>query len=546
MQSLVKFLCGVFTAFGATMLRNVCKSAHEISAQSTLRAADKILKHYAIILWTVTALTIAYLILLPPGDDVTMGIAWADLEALQGHFPASLSDLWLSRGIGYKLFLYLTEGLSRLIAGDALRARLYVFNAIYIALGLGLIACAYFAFLLRRDPTTLSSLSLRDRAETLALAALLFLPAVIWSWAQDTHISVLLCVFGIGLALSPSVRAQWCSGAILILLFSIKGVTALDFLFVLAAVLATGDRERIRRVVISAGIATATTALAYATILRTEFENILLAAQFQTSLPHGLRFFVSAGVQFAFHNPAIPVALLVLAVAIRHEAGLWTKSPRLVGLAIVIWFVPLAAIFTQREFFGYHYQGVILSSWLCLAALYLAQGGKWSDLFRLRSAPTMAKALVLLACCVQLVAMGISLDLNDYFLSPRVVERSLGYSFVVGERWLDCRIQTAREARSLILSADPELVEDGSVLNLTWLTYGLGLRSASRFFFPLPVFRDNYFSSSILTYEGPAIITYTGMMDHLAPIIQHLRADYRPLRIVTPCANIEIWMRANS
>ena len=512
------------------MARNICKGAHELRARFALRAADKILKHYAIILWVVTALTMAYLILLPPGEDVTAGIAWADLEALQGHFPASLSDLWLSRGIGYKLFLYLTEGLLRLIASDALRARLYIFNAIYIALGLGLIACAYFAFLLRRDPTTLSSLSLRDRAETLALAALLFLPAGIWgdAWAQDTHISVLLCVFGIGLALSPSVRAQWCSGTILIFLFSIKGVTALDFLFVLATVLATGDRERIRRVVISAGIATATIALAYATILRTEFENLLLAAQFQTSLPHGVRAFVFMGVQFALHNPAIPVALLVLAVAIRHKIGLWTKSPRLVGLAIVIWFVPLAAIFTQREFARYHYQGFILSSWLCLAALYLAQGGKWSDLFRVRSAPSNAKALVLLACCVQLVAMGISLlDWNG------------------SERWLDCRIQTAREVRSLILSADPGLVENGSVLNLTmFFTYGLGLRSPSRFFFPQPVFGDEYYSRSILTYEGPAIITFPAMIDRLA-LRSHLGAHYRPLRIRT-CVNIEIWMRANS
>ena len=276
------------------------------------RASIATLEHYAVILWAVTALTTVYLIVLPPGADVITGLAWADLEALQGHFPISLSDLWLSRGIGYKAFLYLAEGLSRFVAGDALRIRIAIFNAIFIALAVGVLSGASWAFLLRRDPGVVSRLSLRDRAETLALAALCFVPAVIWSWAQDTHISVLLCVLGIGLVLSPSARAQWCSGIVLFLLFSIKGVTALDFLFVLATAFATGDAARIRRVIVSAGIATAATGLAYATVLRGEFENILLAAQFQeNNLSVRLGAFLDNGLQFAAYNPAIPIALLV-------------------------------------------------------------------------------------------------------------------------------------------------------------------------------------------------------------------------------------------
>jgi hypothetical protein len=510
-------------------------------------------KHYAFVLWTVTALTIVYLILLPSSADMMLYIGWADLEALQGHFPSNLFDLWLSRGIGYRLFIYLAEGLSRMIAGDALRVRFYIFNMIYIALGLALIASAYVAFLLRRDNATFASLSLRDRAETLALSALFFLPAVIWSWAQDTHISVLLCVLGIGLVLSQSVRAQWGSGVVLILQFTVKGVTALDFLFVLAIVVATGDLHRIRRVIISAAVATVAIALAYATILRTEFEDILLAAQLRPGYSRGLRAFISEGVQFALHNPAIPVALLMLALAVRPAAGLWTKNRRLVSLAIVIWLVPLAALFIQHEFWGYHYQGFVLSSWLCLAALYLAHGGKWIDFFRIRSAPSMTKTLVTLFCCVDLLAMGISFlgfSRDDYW-----------YSFVPAERLLDCSIQTGREARSLILTADPDLEEGGNVLNLTsgLLNSALGLRSASRFFYPLPLWswrrvptglgRD--YVRSILTYEGPAIIATTGLSDvlpqELAPmILQHLRADYQPTRIRTWCADIEIWMRAKS
>src|ERR1700735_2614803 len=122
--------------------------------------------HYARIPWMTVALTIVYLVLLPPCEDVIVGLAWADLEALQGHFPMSLSDLWLSRGVGYKTFLYLAEGLSRLIAGEAPRLRTDVFNATFIALALGVLYGAYRAFLLRRDPFEIKRFSLRDRAET--------------------------------------------------------------------------------------------------------------------------------------------------------------------------------------------------------------------------------------------------------------------------------------------------------------------------------------------------------------------------------------------
>jgi hypothetical protein len=514
------------------------------------RAATTVLQHYAVILWVVAALTIVYLILLPPSADVITGLAWADLEALQGHFPMSLSDLWLSRGIGYKTFLYLAEGLARFIADDALRIRIYIFNAIFVALALGVLIGAYYAFLLRSNTGAAERPSLRDRAETLALAALCVVPAVIWSWAQDTHISVLLCTLGIGLALSPSVRAQWCGGAVLILLFSIKGVTALDFLFVLAAAFTTGDAARIRRVIISAGIATATTGLAYATILRTEFENILFAAQLQeNNLSARLPAFLDNGLQFAAYNPAIPIALLVLVAAV--GAGATSKSPQLVGFAILVWLVPLASLIAQHEFFGYHYQGFVLSSWLCLTALYLAHGGHWPDFFKIRSAPPLAKISVMVVCGVNVAAMGASI---------LTTKKSI-YSRPAIERRLDCWIQITRQARSLILAADPSLTEHGAIVNLTPLAYGLGLRSASRFFFPLLLQPQNLASQaskdyvrSIVEYDGPAIIAYDAMMKlggDYAPIVAHLRADYRPVLVLPPLcegvqnSNVSVWMRAN-
>lgn len=511
-------------------------------------AAAAVGEHYAVMLWAVAAVTIVYLILLPPSADVITGLAWADLAALQGRFPASLSDLWLSRGIGYKVFLYLAEGVARWAAGDALRFRICLFNAIFVALALGILFGACRAFLSRRDDGAVRRLTLRDRAETLALAALCVVPAVIWSWAQDTHVSVLLCILGIGLALSPSLRAQWCSGIVLALLFFIKGVTALDFLFVLAAVCATAEAARIRRVIVSAGMAALATALAYATILHAEFENILLAAQFQeNSLSARFGAFLGNGLQFAAYNPAIPVALLFLAVAV--GAGWMRKSPRLAGFAILIWSVPLASLFAQHEFFGYHYQAFVLSAWLCLAALYLAAGGRWFDFFQLRSAPPLAKGFVLLVCCVDAAMIG----------GAMLTTTKSIYSRPAIERRLDCWIQIARQARSLILTADPALAQHGGIVNLTPVVYGLELRSFSRFFFPLPLQPQNLgvaaskdYVRAIAQYDGPAVLAYDAMMKlggDYAPIIAHLRADYRPTLVSPPVcagvqnANVLVWLR---
>ena len=130
------------------------------------------------------------------------------------------------------------------------------------------------------------------------------------------------------------------------------------------------------------------------------------------------------------------------------------------------------------------------------------------------------------------------------------------------ERRLDCWIQTAKQARSLILTADPSLADNGTIVNLTPVAYGLGLRSASRFFFPLPLQPQNLatrtskdYIRSIVEYDGPAIIAYDAMMKlggAYAPIVAHLRADYRPVLVSPPLcagvlnANVLVWRKANN
>jgi hypothetical protein len=156
----------------------------------------------------------------------------------------------------------------------------------------------------------------------------------------------------------------------------------------------------------------------------------------------------------------------------------------------------------------------------------------------------------MLVCCVDIATIGASLLTTGKSI----------YSRPAVERRIDCWIQTARQARSLILTADPSLVANGAIVNLTPVVYGLGLRSFSRFFFPLPLQRQNLrtraskdYVRSIVDYDGPAIIAYEAMMklggDYM-PIVAHLRADYRPVLASSPvCANVLssnvlVWMRA--
>ncbi len=216
----------------------------------------------------------------------------------------------------------------------------------------------------------------------------------------------------------------------------------------------------------------------------------------------------------------------------------------------MIWLAPLASLFAQHEFFGYHYQGFVLAAWLCLTALCLAQGGHWSDFFKLRDAPPLAKGFVLLVCCVNLAAIGASL---------LTTKKSI-YSRPAIERRLACWIEIARQARSLMLTADPHLAESGGIVNLTPVAYGLGVRSATRFFFPLPLQPQNLgtqtskdYVRAIAAYDGPAVMAYDAMMQlggAYGPIVAHLRAEYRPVLVSPPVcngvqnANVVVWLRA--
>ena len=527
-------------SIGNVPLKDIRQTPREFAGQLASRATDMLRQQYRVILWTVTTFTVVYLILLPPGGDIIQGIAWADLEALNRPFPGVLSDLFLPRGIGYKVFLWFSESLSRAFAGEALRLRIYLFNAIFIALAVGLLAAAYLAFLRRRNREEMDRrLSLRDGAETIAVAIILFLPATRACWARDTQIAILLCLAGIGLALSSAASAQWCSGAILILLFSIKGVTALDFLFVLAVVMTSGEQKRIRRVIISGAVAGIAAVLIFTTILRSEFRDILLAAQFRQIA--GARLFLPNALRFARHNPAVPAALVALAMSVFRSRAVPGPSRKLMVFAILVWLIPLIDVFVQREYFEYHYEEFILSSWLCIASLYLARGGKWQDFFCIQSEPR-AKGAVLLACCLGLAMIGLSLR-----------SRSGEYSLPAAERDLSCRLRLAEEVRSLVLNANPGMTEKDRALYLSNWSYGMGFSSALRIFFPVPLQRQNTstpaareFVNSILAYEGPAVIAEATISSRpdISRVGQYLRANYQPITIAAPCHTLQIWLRA--
>jgi hypothetical protein len=521
-------------------LKDIRQNPRASAHQPANRVAGYLRAQYSVILWTVTALTVVYLILLPPGGDIIQGMTWADLEALPNPTPGVLSNLFLPRGIGYKVFLYFAEGLSRAIAGDALRLRIYIFNAVFIVLAMGLAAVGYFSFLWRRNRDLPGSLSIRDRAETFAVAALLFLPATRSCWARDTQIANLLCIAGIGLALSSSTFAQWCGGAILILLFSIKGVTALDFLFVLAVVLLTGERMRVRRLVVSGAVAAAVTALIFATILRSEFRDILLAAQFRKISGVGL--FLPNAFGFARHNPAILAALLALGISVFYPGRGRDRNSSLMAFAILVWLIPLIDVFVQREYFDYHYEEFILAAWLCMAALYLARGGKWQDFCHIRAEPR-ATGAVLLACSLALAMIGLSLR-----------SRSPAYWLPAADRDLDCRLRLAQNIRSLVLREAPGTGDKDSVLYLTNRSYGFGFPSALRFFFPAPAQPQNLstlaareYINSILAYQGPVVIADAAMSTRqdIASVGLHLRADYRPVTLSAPCHAFQVWLRSN-
>ena len=222
----------------------------------------------------------------------------------------------------------------------------------------------------------------------------------------------------------------------------------------------------------SAGLATVLTALAYA-------DNLLLAAQIRPCsrwrgvLTPRVGSPCSVG-QFAEHNPVILTALLALATVTIAVI----RGRRMIGGCLPL--PSLSGSFRSPPFSPCTNSSDIIIRDLCFrpgcACLYLVRGGQWSDFFRIRLAPRMTRIAVLLVCCTDLLTVGISVvgrPPNNFF-----------YSFRADEKVLDCRISVVRDVRQLIVRTFPDHPNDVSVLGLMGLTFGLGLRSASRFFTP--------------------------------------------------------------
>jgi hypothetical protein len=97
------------------------------------------------------------------------------------------------------------------------------------------------------------------------------------------------------------------------------------------------------------------------------------------------------------------------------------------------------------------------------------------------------------------------------------------------------------------------MTEKDSVLYLSNWSYGMGFSSALRFFFPVPLQRQNTstpaareFVNSILAYEGPAVIAEAAIASRpdITRVGQYLRANYQPITVSAPCHTLQIWLRA--
>jgi hypothetical protein len=511
------------------------------------------LRRYAFAMWSVLAISVAFLTFMPIFYDVMAGLAWADFTALNGRSPHNPYDIWLSRGIGYKLYLYASADFSRSIFPDTPRLRVYAFNVIFILFGSLLIHAAIQAFLLKNTSIS-ANRSRQDRLETWAFGMLLFLPATLWSWAQDTHVAVLLCVLGIALALSPSKRAQWSSGVVLVLLFLVKGVTACDFLFVVGAAAATG-RRRLYRVLGSALAASAAIGVAYLTVMRPELDQLLQASRFQLdpSWRKGVSLFLSEGVVFAFHDPAPLLAAVALAITLYRQRGK-IKRPSAIYFAAAAWLFALPALLIQHEFFGYHYQELTLSAWLCLAAVLVAQGQSLEDFFRLSSSGRSTRLTVLAVCCVDLLLIAAAFQTNTLRWFD-----STNYDWRTVETRLDCSIQAARAIRSTILDENTNAVARAEILDLSWpVNYGLNLPVATHFFFPLPLHHlgrlrtpmERAYLDAIQNYRGEFVIAERHVLDSAPALAQfqtRLDAEYRLKNLVGDrgCPKIELWRRVD-
>lgn len=414
---------------------------------------------------------IAVYVVTPVGWDQSVSLASARMAEHLGHFPDNVAQSWLSRGFGYKVYVYGLHRAASMFANfDDKQVYEIATRSVAATVSLTLLLAAVLS---SRRFLVVHGIAPFDAFFVLCAA---HFGLSHWVAFQPEDIAALFTTLGVALILSSPVPLAVLGGIVLALTVSLKGITGLVGLSGLAAVPILCRGEDCRSRIVAAGLAFllalgamgVVAAVCFPSEIKDLWEMVIYNQSSEIAVPERMK--QMAGMLASW--PHIPILAVggpaSAAVAIILAAR---KGKRLLLLYLVVWLLAFLGPLMQGRGFAYHAAGMIphLTGSILAVATLLA-GARGSRRF---------------AVVPVILVMAMAL--------PGMLARPMG-RFQRPSSFLQRLNEVARDRREFramenryALSAEP------SLLYLDWgiAAYYWGTPSHLRHFIPLPLQRSN-------------------------------------------------------
>jgi hypothetical protein len=414
---------------------------------------------------------LAVYVITPIGWDQSVSIASARLADDLGEFPQNVVRSWLSRGFGYKVYVYGLHRAASVFADydDKQRYEIAI-RSVAATVVLALLSAAVLScrrFLLAHGIC-------RFEAFFVLCAAHLGLSHL--AAFQPEDLAALLTLLGAALVLSQRISIKVLGGVVLALTASLKGVTLLVGLSCLPAVLALCYRKGARNCVVTVslaflgalGVLGAIAVVWFPSEIRDLWEMAMYQRSFEISVLRRMK--QMAGMLASWpHVPILAVGGPASAAVVIVLAS--KRKTRFLLLYLIAWLLAFLGPLAQGKGFGSHAAALIplLAGSVLSVAVVLARN---------RGLRRFAVVPLLLVAASALPGM-LGQPMGRFQRPSSFLQR-------IDEVAVDRREFQSMESR-FGLSAEPRL------LYLDWgiTAYYWGTPSHLRHFIPLPLQRDN-------------------------------------------------------
>lgn len=432
----------------------------------------------------------------PLHNDILVNFGASFQAEHLGSFPFNVYQAWDLRGIGNKIIYYLIKEISGIfVSYNHVLAFGIISKLVYLSLYFGI------SFLcINSLKPWLSRYSINPNTLKIGLAAATLSAPTFFMQAELSSIPIMLAMFA--LAFSDKKQLNYVSGTMLILLFSLKGVTVLYGAFVLLALLFTYKEKPhlLFRAIVSGAIFSVLGLLLYIYVIPLELLDLKNATLYQDSFSRNLHHFIG---RIAIRTPQyyiygmlhIPVLITGLWVAIQYLTKYvkQNEKPTLNTMFITLLIaIPYLYVFLQNKFFNYHYTPFMIPCILLLAK-------------------TQQPRLFLWTLIIGLITTNISILGFDH--------ESLHYQLQRQNKI----IQDGKAIRSVVSDAEPILyLYDGT------LNYIVHNKSYLREFYPLPIQRSQSYWRVKESQKYKDTVALAQQFDGPYIVIKHLW--FRPER----------------